>query len=61
MEKVNSGSESNNDAANSGRHVNVTGMTNVSKAMEIIESDNRYTIRNVSKAVGILLSPLNFI
>lgn len=55
MEKVNSGSESNNDAAKSGRPVNV------SKAMEIIESDNRYTIRNVSKAVCILLLPLNFI
>lgn len=52
MEKVNSGSESNNDAAKSGRPVTVTDMTNVSKAMEIIESDNGYTIHNVLKLLA---------
>ena len=34
----------------------VIGRVNVSKVREIIESDGRYTIRDIAKAVGISLS-----
>lgn len=44
------------DAAKLDRPVAVIGKGNVSKVSEITESDDRYTIRNISKAVGILLS-----
>ena len=48
-------------AAKSGRHVTVTGKTNVSNVKEIIGSDGRYTIRGIAKAVGISLLRVHFI
>ena len=36
------------DAAKYGRPVTVTGKTTVSKVREIIESDGRYTIRDIA-------------
>ena len=45
----------------SGRPVTATGKINVSKVREIIENDGRYTIRAISKPVGISLSRVHFI
>ncbi|XP_062593106.1 histone-lysine N-methyltransferase SETMAR-like [Saccostrea cucullata] len=52
-QKFLTGTESIKDAAKSGLPVTVSGKTNVSKVKEIIESDGRYTIRDIAKAVGI--------
>ena len=41
------GTESVKDAAKSGRPVTVTGKTNVSKVKDRIESDGRYTTRDI--------------
>lgn len=60
-QKFLTGTESIKDAAKSGRPVTVSGKTNVSKVKEIIESDGRYTIRDIAKAVGISLSRVHFI
>lgn len=46
------GTVSVKDAAKFGRPVTITGKANVSKAREIIESDGRYMIHNIAKAVG---------
>ena len=55
------GTEFVKDAAKSGRPVTVIGKTNISKVREIIESDSRYTIRDIAKVVGISLSRVHFI
>ena len=47
------GTESVKDAAKSGRPVTVTGKANVSKVKEMIQSGERYTIRDISKGVDI--------
>lgn len=44
------------DEAISGQPVTVTGKANVANVKKIIESDGRYTIRNIAKFVGISLS-----
>lgn len=43
-----------------GRPVTVTGKANVSKVIKIIESDGRYTIRDIVKTFGISLSRVHF-
>jgi hypothetical protein len=53
--------ESVKDAAKSGRPVAVKGKTNVSTVGFITESDDRYSIRDIVKTVGISLSRLHFI
>ena len=60
-QKFLTGTESVKDAAKSGQPVTVTGKNNVSKVKAIIESDGRYMIRNIAKAVGISLSQVHFI
>ncbi|XP_062582211.1 histone-lysine N-methyltransferase SETMAR-like [Saccostrea cucullata] len=60
-QKFLTGTESVKDAAKSGRPVTVSGKRNVSKVKEIIESDGRYTVRDIAKAVGISLSRVHFI
>ena len=59
--KVHIGTEFVKDVKNSGRPVNATGKANVSKVKEIIESDGRYTIRDIAKAICISLSLAQFI
>ena len=56
-----SSTESTKETAKTERPVTVTGKANVTKVREIIESDGRYTIRDIAKAVGILLSLVHFI
>ena len=52
--KYYTGTVSVKDATKSGRPVIATGKTNVSKVREIIDSDGRYMIREIVKAVGIV-------
>ena len=51
----------NKDATRPVRPVTLMGNTNVSNIKEIIESDGRYTIRDIAKAVSISLSRMHFI
>ena len=53
--------KSDKDATKSLGPVTATGKTNISKVREIIENDGRYTICDIAKAVGILLSRVHFI
>ena len=60
-EKFQTGTESVKEATKSRRPVTATGKTNVSKVREIIETDVRYMIHDIAKAVGISLSRVHFI
>jgi hypothetical protein len=53
--------ESVNNTAKSGRPVTVTGKTIVSKVGLIIDNDDRYSIHDIAKTVGISLSQVYFI
>lgn len=54
MEKeILTGTKSVKDAAKSCRPVIVTGKATVSKVRKMVESDGRYTIRDIFKAVDI--------